>query len=277
MIESIHKKLSTRDHFLTQEAFDIFQTNLPGVLKTEPQPQDLDAYYDSSSYLSHDDTNTSLFARLYRFARNRNLKTKFQLISKYEKAGKILDVGAGNGSLVKYLMDRKLNVEGYEPSELARKIAYQKGVQLLDHLPKTTQDYQVIQMFHVLEHVLYPVRLLNELHDMMQEDGTLIIALPNYKSLDARIFKKYWAGYDVPRHLYHFDKNGIIELTRNQFELIDTRNMWFDSLYVSILSARYKKWFLPMVTGILVGVLSNIAVLWNKQPSSRIYIFQKRK
>ncbi|PRP67766.1 class I SAM-dependent methyltransferase [Nonlabens agnitus] len=278
MIKKTDLYLETRDHFLTQKRFEISKTSIEGLLITTPQPRDLDKYYDTSEYLSHDDSNNSLFARLYRFARKLNIKSKFKLISKYDAGGRILDVGAGNGELVKYLVQERLDAQGYEPSELARKVAYQKGVRLLDHLPvRNKQHYQVIQMFHVLEHVKDPQKLLDDLYSMLTDDGILIIALPNYESLDAKIFKSYWAGYDVPRHLYHFNEKGISNLTSSKFNLIEKRPMWFDSFYVSILSARYKKLPLAFLCGIFIGICSNIMSLLSSEPSSRIYAFKKSK
>lgn len=207
MIKKADLHLETRDYFLTKHRFDISKTSIHGVLITTPQPQELDKYYDSEEYLSHDDSNNSLFAKLYRFARKLNIKSKFKLISKYDQGGKVLDIGAGNGELVKYLVEERLDAQGFEPNEQARKIAYQKGVRLLDHLPVRNKSfYKVIQMFHVLEHVRNPKEYLDEIHSMLEDDGILIIALPNFKSLDARLFKNYWAGYDVPRHLFHFNK-----------------------------------------------------------------------
>ncbi len=276
MIEKTTKYLSTQDHFLTQEQFEIFQTDIPGLLITHPQPEHLDKYYDTKDYLSHDDSDRSLFAFLYRFSRKRNIHSKYKLISKYCSDEPILDVGAGNGELVKYLRENHLDAEGYEPSETARKVAYRKGVRLRDHLPSNKKEhYKVIQMFHVLEHIPDPLELLTKLYSMLQNDGTLIIALPNYKSWDAYFFGSYWAGYDVPRHLYHFDQQGLINLAKEKFTLIHTRPMWLDSFYVSILSARYRKIKLSLVFGIFIGMISNIKALFSKEPSSRIYIFQK--
>ncbi|WP_194851603.1 class I SAM-dependent methyltransferase [Nonlabens antarcticus] len=277
MIDKTTKQLSTQDYFLTKEAFEIFRTKIPGVLKTDPQPVDLEKYYDTDDYLSHDDSDGSLFARLYRFARKRNIHSKFKLISSYSDDGAILDIGAGNGELVRYLKEKHLDAQGYEPSAAARKVAYRKGVDLWDYLPVSKKShYKVIQMFHVLEHIPDPEKMITDLYSMLQENGILIIALPNYKSWDASFFKTYWAGYDVPRHLFHFDQKGIENLIKDHFELQNTKPMWWDSFYVSILSARYKKLPIPMISGGFVGLISNLVAMFTSQPSSRIYIFQKR-
>lgn len=277
MIKKKELYTTTRDYFLTGKRFDISRSSIDGVLITTPQPKNLDRFYESPDYLSHDDSNSSLFAKLYRFARKQNIISKSKLISKFDNDGPVLDVGAGNGALVKYLKENKLDAYGYEPNESARKMAYQKGVRLLDHLPiRNTSTYHVIQMFHVLEHIRQPIELIEQLHSMLIDKGILIIALPNYKSLDCRLFGDHWAGYDVPRHLFHYEKKGLINLTESHFDCLETQPMWLDSFYVSILSARYKKWWFPMVSGIIVGMISNIAALFNSQPSSRIYILKKK-
>jgi SAM-dependent methyltransferase len=186
-------------------------------------------------------------------------------------------VGAGNGELVRYLKEQHLDAQGFEPNKTAREVAYRKGVDLWDHLPLNKKGYyQVIQMFHVLEHIPDPQKMIKDLHSMLEENGTLIIALPNYKSWDARFFKTYWAGYDVPRHLFHFEEKGVELLTREHFELKETQPMWLDSFYVSILSSRYKNYILPSIIGVVLGFLSNCSTLITSEPSSRIYILKKR-
>ena len=99
MIKKADLHLETRDYFLTKHRFDISKTSIDGVLITTPQPQELDKYYDSKEYLSHDDSNNSLFARLYRFARKLNIKSKFKLISKYDNGGKVLAAGGFTDTL----------------------------------------------------------------------------------------------------------------------------------------------------------------------------------
>lgn len=68
--------LKLNDYFLTQEKFDLFIDPETELIKTIPQPKDLDRYYESEEYLSHDDTATSFFARCYNFAKGFNLKSK---------------------------------------------------------------------------------------------------------------------------------------------------------------------------------------------------------
>ncbi|MDP5100342.1 MAG: class I SAM-dependent methyltransferase [Nonlabens sp.] len=268
--------LSLKDYFLSQESFELWQDEASGLLKTIPQPDNLDQYYESDAYLSHDDSDSSFFARCYNAVKVLNLRSKTKLVQKYHANGKVFDIGAGVGDLVQSLQKSSIQVVGYEPSQRAREAAQKKGVQLLKSYPTTQQDYSLITMYHVLEHVPDIGAQLRLVNSLLKPDGHLILALPNYKSFDARYFKKFWAGYDVPRHLYHFDRKAVQAVCKKYFEVVETQPMWFDSFYVSILSAQYKKIPAAFVGGVLIGLWSNLTALFSKEPSSITYILKKR-
>jgi len=126
---------------------------------------------------------------------------------------------------------------------------------------------------------------MTHFHSKLRPDGTLFIAVPNCNSFDAQHYKEFWAAYDLPRHLYHFTPTTINHLFHSTgFELISTHPMWFDSFYVSLLSARYKN-RKPSMLSMLIGTLSAIAIggisnlytiIDKKRCSSLIYILKKR-
>ncbi|EAS20672.1 class I SAM-dependent methyltransferase [Nonlabens mediterrranea] len=268
--------LSLKDYFLTQESFELYKDPSSGVLKTIPQPELLEVYYESEDYLSHDDSQSSLFAKCYQFAKKWNLRSKKRLIAGYAQKGKILDIGAGVGDVVGVLKNDGWDAIGYEPSEKARSVATKKGVELLDNTDSISSDsIKVISMYHVLEHVRDFGDQINQIKNWLTKDGILILALPNYNSYDAKYFKQHWAGFDVPRHLYHFNKESIGIIFQDDFELIETKPMWFDSFYVSILSARYQKRKFPFLFGVWIGFLSNCVALFSKEPSSLVYVLKK--
>ena len=234
--------LSVQDYFLSQEKFDLYKNESTEVLKTMPQPENLSPYYESEDYLSHDDSQNSFFAKCYKFAKGWNLKSKKSLITKYALDGKILDIGAGVGDLVSVLKNNGFDAIGYEPSEKARLFAAKNGIELLNQTDSIqANSIKLISMYHVLEHVPDYQKQIEQINYWLKENGILILALPNYNSFDAKWFKKHWAGYDTPRHLFHFNKQSVRNIFQNDFTIIDTRPMWFDSFYVSILSARYQK------------------------------------
>ncbi|MGJ8683020.1 MAG: class I SAM-dependent methyltransferase [Nonlabens sp.] len=270
--------LTVQDYFLTQEKFELYKNEQTEVLKTTPQPENLESYYESENYLSHDDSQDSFFARCYQYAKGWNLKSKKSLIGKYAVDGKILDIGAGVGDVVGALKKSGYDAVGYEPSKKARIFAARKGIELLDQTDSIQPNsIKVISMYHVLEHVPDYDKQIADIKNWLQEDGVLILALPNYNSFDAKWFKQHWAGYDVPRHLFHFNKRAVRNVFQGDFEIVSTKPMWFDSFYVSILSARYQKKKLAFVYGIIIGLISNIAALFSKEPSSIVYVLKKRK
>ncbi|MGB5980693.1 MAG: class I SAM-dependent methyltransferase [Nonlabens sp.] len=269
--------LKLKDYFLSKEGFEIRKDSKSGILKTFPTPDDLEKYYESEDYLSHSNDNKSLFARCYAFAKAINIKSKSKLIEKYAGKNPVLDIGAGIGDLVKTLNGYGLKASGFEPSAKARAEALKQKIVLKETLEnELPHSYSVISMYHVLEHVPDIKAQKTEIEKLLNQNGVLILALPNYKSWDAQFFGKFWAAYDVPRHLYHFDRNAVKYFFNSGFDLIETKPMWFDSLYVSILSARYRKLPIPFLSGLILGFWSNMNALFTKEYSSVTYILKKR-
>ena len=180
------------------------------------------------------------------------------------------------------------NVTGLEPDEGARKIAKEsldcelKTIDELFYLPANAFD--VITLWHVLEHVHDLHGYLQQFKKLLKKDGQLVIAVPNYTSFDASVYKEYWAAYDVPRHLYHFSPLSMkLLIDKNGMRIAELKPMWFDSFYVSFLSSRYKdarssdkpgitNWFAASWN----GFISNLAALFDKKKcSSVIYIISK--
>jgi hypothetical protein len=115
---------------------------------------------------------------------------------------------------------------------------------------------------------------MNQLNLILENNGRLIIALPNPDSADAKHYKEFWAAYDVPRHLYHFSKNNITALASNHgFKLEIIKPMLFDSFYVSMLSEKYRNGNILKAAN--NGLLSNLKASKTTNHSSLIYIFSK--
>lgn len=112
---------------------------------------------------------------------------------------------------------------------------------------------------------------------LLNNNGKLVIAVPNYTSFDAQFFKANWAAYDVPRHLYHFSPVAMEKLANKYgFKLKKIAPMWFDSFYVSMLSLAYKKLKINLVIAFFIGLWSNIVAFFKvKKCSSIIYILEK--
>jgi hypothetical protein len=113
--------------------------------------------------------------------------------------------------------------------------------------------------------------------NLLADNGKLFIAVPNYTSYDAMSYGTDWAGYDVPRHLYHFTPQTMQWLMRESgFRIVDIKPMWFDSFYVSLLSSKYKNGSPNWFGAVWTGLISNFKAMNDvKKCSSVIYIVSK--
>lgn len=131
--------------------------------------------------------------------------------------GKILDVGCGTAQLLKKLNHFGWETYGTDLSAHAIAAAKQNGVKHLFRGPLEAakfpaQFFDAVSLNHVLEHAPKPAELLAEVGRILKPGGELIIAVPNFHSLASRIFGRYWAGLDLPRHVIFFSAKGLREL-----------------------------------------------------------------
>jgi 2-polyprenyl-3-methyl-5-hydroxy-6-metoxy-1,4-benzoquinol methylase len=267
------------DYTVSKEEFQIVACNSCGFTFTNPRPENdkLGPYYHSDAYISHSDTSKGLINKLYKAVRKITLRSKFRLIKKYISNGVMLDIGAGTGAFLSYCTEKGIKSIGVEPDSDARtqaKKLYNLGLKpesILSELANSSCD--VITMWHVMEHVPLLHERVAELARLLSDEGIIAIAVPNHKSYDAQYYKQYWGAYDVPRHLYHFDKQSITSVfDKHNLQLVDIQGMPFDSFYVSLLSEKYMtgktNWIRAFRTGLLSYFKSG-----RDNWSSQIYLF----
>ncbi|WP_445748218.1 class I SAM-dependent methyltransferase [Polaribacter sp.] len=270
--------LQCKDHTVSQELYDVKRNITYEMLVTFPVPKNLEEYYKSENYISHTDSKKSFFDKVYQFVKNFTLQKKVDLINSFGFENKtILDIGAGTGDFLKVCLQNNWTVFGTEPNQQAREIAAKKGIVLQHDLQAyTSQKFDVITLWHVLEHVENLSEFISQLHNLLSENGKLIIAVPNYKSDDAKYYKEFWAAFDVPRHLWHFSQQSIsIIFTTENFFVEKTLPMKFDSFYVSMLSEKYKTGKMNFLNGFWRGFVSNWKARSTSEYSSLIYILKK--
>lgn len=273
--------LTVKDHSVSKEIFDLYYDEELDMLITSPQPelQNLGKYYESEDYISHTDNKRSLFEKAYHFVKNIALKNKLNLInSQQSKKGKLLDIGAGTGDFLLTAKNDGWETIGVEPSDRAKNIAKEKGISFVEETSSLeSNSLDVITMWHVLEHVPNLELQIQELKRLLKPTGTLIVAVPNYKSFDANHYQTFWAAYDVPIHFWHFSKKSIQVL----FERVDMKlekilPMKFDSFYVSLLSEKYKTGKMNYIKAFFVGLKSNLKAKNTKEYSSHIYVLKNK-
>ena len=275
--------LHIKDYSVSGELFRLKQNETFGYLETvpAPEPDKLSDYYESEDYISHTDSKRNLFEKVYHAVRAYSVKQKIKLISKYASNGKqLLDVGCGTGDFLQAAQKNQWTVYGIEPNEKARAIANHKtGNTVFDteHLSQFEKgQFDIISLWHVLEHLPDLEKQLQHFKSLLKPGGVLVIAVPNHKSFDAGYYHKFWAAYDMPRHLWHFNKSAVKRLADHfNLKLIKMKPMWFDAFYVSMLSEKYKTGKMNPVKGFWIGLRSNLKALFTKEASSLIYILKK--
>lgn len=270
----------TKDYSVSKEVFELHYNSEFDMLVTFPKPSldDLPRYYESEDYISHTDGKRSIFEKVYHAVKGIALRKKLKLINSLSNKGALLDIGAGTGDFLSVAKKDNWNVTGIEPNSKAKSIAIQKGVSFADDLSTLENNsFDVITMWHVLEHVPNLEENISELKRLVKPSGTIIIAVPNYKSFDAKYYQEFWAAFDTPRHLWHFSKTAIKKLFAKQnLELLEVLPMKFDSYYVSLLSEKYKTGKMNYLNAMWIGWKSNRYGKSKKEYSSHIYILKNQ-
>ena len=266
-----------KDHLVSGESFAIVQCQMCHLLFTNPRPSDsrLPHYYESDDYVSHNDNKNSLLDFVYRVVRQVTLRQKLKSIKKYHTSGSLLDFGAGTGAFLQKA-GADFDVIGVEPSSNA-----------VDHAPvsiktriyenlssyKSEQKFDVVTMWHVLEHLPNLGASFREIKDRLSKKGHLFIAVPNPNSWDSNYYGTHWAGYDVPRHLYHFSKKAMDTFLKPYgLRILETKPMTFDAYYVSMLSERHLNNPYSFMRGLYIGYRSNKSAYTSQQYSSLLYV-----
>ena len=271
----------TKDFFLTQEQFSIYQCADCKYAFTYPIPQqeNLIHYYDSNKYLSHTASEIGFLNSLYQILRSINLRRKEKLIKTFSDGGELLDIGCGTGEFLNYCRNKNWSVTGVEPNAKARNFAidsYSIKVYKEEELPTLkNHTFDIITLWHVLEHVPDFNQRIIQLKELIKPEGTIVLGLPNFDSPDANKYGRYWAGLDVPRHLHHFSQKSITKLAQvHNLKLIKSIPMTMDAYYVSLLSEKYLKNRIPIFKAAINGFKSNRAAAKTNNYSSMIFILK---
>lgn len=198
----------------THESFSILCCERCELGHTDPEPKNLDSYYDARYY-----GGRHWITRRYCAWRRMRVIT---LSSKGKKPGLLVDIGCGDGS---FLLEAQAHGWRVAGTEINARIPA-KELEIwgsLDDLG-ALGPFDCITLWHSLEHLRDPLGGLRKVRELLKADGVLIVAVPNARGAQARLFNRYWLHLDVPRHLHHFGPHALEEaLTLAGFDL---RRIW---------------------------------------------------
>lgn len=274
--------LKTKDFSVSGETFSLVPQLGGTLLKTEPAPptKELSRYYDHADYLSHTDGNRSLFERIYRMVKTFAATQKLKQIERFcPDKGRLLDIGAGTGDFIIAAQKRNWQAQGSEPNEKALAKARQKGL-ILERDTTEFEDhfFQVVTLWHVLEHLPDYQKQIEELLRLIAPGGLAVVAVPNFTCHSAGYYKEHWAAFDVPRHLWHFSKASLIPLFEKQgFKLIKIKPLWQDAYYINLLSEKYQTGKMRVMPAFFRATLCNLKGISDNNQSALTYFFQKNE
>ncbi len=279
LVKAEYTDMMVKDFLVSGETFHLVNNEAYACLETKPQPSpsEIGKYYQSDEYISHTDSQKGIVNFLYQQVKVFSLSKKVRLIGKLNQGkGTLLDVGAGTGDFLIQAQKNGWKVHGVEVDEEARNRATEKGLNLTTNLDAIKEkQFDVITLWHVLEHMHDLKEQIQRLQKLLKKDGSLVIAVPNHRSFDARYYGRYWAAYDVPRHLWHFSRRSIEHLFSSGFILEETLPMVFDAYYVSLLSEKHKTGNDFSIKAFWIGLKSNWLARRTKEYSSLIYCLRK--
>jgi SAM-dependent methyltransferase len=182
-----------------------------------PPPEPLETYPDDyAPHVGQGHSDDIAFSWGQRHGLMRKAKMVSQLGS-----GLLLDIGCGAGEFLAAI--RRFDgrpVLGLDISERALMTARQKfGLNAwvcdVPGLSLPRESVSIITLWHVLEHLPHPLRALCDMARVLQQDGHLVVASPMVDSWEARLFGRYWSGYDVPRHLYAYSRETLLTMLQD--------------------------------------------------------------
>lgn len=218
----------THDH-ISGEDFRVVQCKSCGLIFVNPQPPltQLGRYYPAA----HQVSEPAAYERLDARPRVRDVSRLLQGLP-----GRVLDVGCGKGLFLAGLRDQGWQAVGVEMSEASGKHARSLDLEVLskplEHCGFSQDTFDVVTLFHSLEHMPNPVQTLRLIHDILRPGGYLVVEVPNAGSWYARAFKGDWFHCDVPRHLFHFSRETLtkaVEFTGFKINKLSTVNVQYDA------------------------------------------------
>jgi len=180
-----------------------------------------------------------------RWMRRRKLVKRRQAVERHapRRPGDLLDVGCSTGIFMDEMRSAGWRVTGVEMVREAAEYAHARfGLPVVEgdllEVGLAPQSFDAITLFDVLEHTFEPAAVLHRAEELLRPGGIVALTLPNWESLDRRLFGKYWVGFDAPRHLSVFPRGVLVGMLEQAgLRVVDNRCL-FGGYFTFITSLR---------------------------------------
>jgi SAM-dependent methyltransferase len=217
----VHQDLGPTRYGAAPASFGLVRCDDCGLVYLSPRPStdEIGQFYPQEFYgeLTARPSRSrgglaAVYNRLFPTADARRLASMLRLVRQHWPAapGRVLDVGAGDGTFLDHMARAGWKTEGTELSEDSARVAAERAtgsrihVGAFEDLELQSSTYDLVTLWDVLEHLYRPLEALRKARTLLRPGGVLLVSVPNYQALEAQLMGRRWPHLDVPRHLHHF-------------------------------------------------------------------------
>ncbi len=268
---SFEKHLKVKDRFNTlsdNSYFTLVKCDCKFVfLNPRPNIDNISKFYPNEGYNPHSDNESTIIDSLYKIVQKFAFRWKRKVIQTNIKTGNLLDIGGGRGEFCEYMEENGFKTTLYDTSLHA--IHQSNCTSKTIELQSINKQFNVITLWHSLEHVHDLANLFNHIKRLLTPGGILLIAVPNIEAFDQDIFKEKWIAYDAPRHLHHFSNDSLSKLlNKNDIKITKSYKIIQDTPYNILLSSSGNIILVGFKTLILTIITLIISFMNSKKSSS---------
>ena len=207
---------------IAAEPFSIHRCVVCGLGQTQPIPEDLSPYYEN------------YYGGRHSFSANYRASRRLARVFRFVKDGLLLDIGYGEGTFLELATTRGYECIGVERfgGENERVFATFDDLEAVRQA-YPTRKFAAITCWHSLEHVTDAEDILDNISMMLDNDGSLFIAVPNFASRQANLFGSDWLHLETPRHLVHFTPESLDKMLRKHD--LHVTDVWHHELEYDIM------------------------------------------
>ena len=220
-----------RELLIRQDNWNVYRcpTCELGFLDPRPSENEIERLYREAYFSEQYDKGIGLASPEYpKRLRGETHRTRF--IKSVKPSGRLLDIGCGYGYFLAACREAGYDAEGTDVSEWAAQHAAENlnisvAVGKINDIHYDFKCFDIITMWHFLEHSPDPHLVLRKVRTWLKPDGILVVDVPNYNGTDARYKWEGWVGWQLPYHYWHFTFNSLkLLLYQHGFRILKHKN-----------------------------------------------------